>query len=84
MISLIHSTTSKLHTCLTDFARTKCIDLANKAALLELNLTPDIIPVVPIAHLCEVIGAVKDQVWKFQSFCQEWSDWLEDKKCRLL
>ena len=85
MISPIPSTTSELHTCLTDFARIKGIDLlANEAALLELDLTPDIIPVVPIARLCEVIGAVEGQVWKFQSFCREWSDRLEDKKRRLL
>jgi len=83
--SPIPSMTSELHTCLTDFMRIKGIDLvANEAALAVLDLTPDIIPVVPITHLCEVIGAVEGQVWKFQSFCQEWSDHLEDKKHRML
>ena len=69
-ISPIPGMTSELHSCLTDFVRIKGIDLvANEAALAVLDLTPDIIPVVLITHLCEVIGAVEGQIWKFQSFC---------------
>jgi len=50
---------------------------------MELELTPDIISKVPVARLCEVVGAVKGHIQKFQIFCKEWSMCLEDKKRRV-
>ena len=62
----------------------KGIDLTGtEAALMELELTSDIVSEVPVARLCEVMGAVEGRVWKFQIFCREWSARLEDKKRRV-
>ena len=47
---------------------------------MELELTPDIVADVPVARLCEVMGAVEGHVCKFQVFCKEWNAHLEDKK----
>ncbi|KAG6912395.1 hypothetical protein DXG01_014929, partial [Tephrocybe rancida] len=54
-MSPIPSPSAELHTCLSDFGRVKGQDLSPvvEAALLELDLTPDIIPLVPVARLCE-------------------------------
>lgn len=71
----------ELHACLGDFLHSKGIDLTGtEVALMELKLTPDIVSKVPVARLCEVMGAVEGWVCKFQVFCQEWSARLEDKK----
>ncbi|KDR67216.1 hypothetical protein GALMADRAFT_80029 [Galerina marginata CBS 339.88] len=73
--------TSHLHACLADFARIKHIDLTqSESALVALDLTPDIIPNVPVTCLCEVINVVEGQIYKFQSFCKDWTDRLEEKK----
>ena len=74
--------TSELHACLADFARVKGINLlTSENALAELDLTPDIIPLVPVAHLHEVTSAIEGQIWKLQGF---WSDHLKEKKQRML
>lgn len=74
----------ELHACLGDFLTSKGIDLTGtEAALMELELTPDIVSEVPVARLCEVMGAIEGRVRKFQVFCREWSARLEDKKKRL-
>jgi hypothetical protein len=73
----------ELHACLGDFLRDKGIDLTGaETALMELELTPDIVTEVPVARLCEVMGAIEGRVRKFQVFCREWSARLEDKKRR--
>lgn len=73
----------ELHACLGDFLRSKGIDLTGtEAALMELELTPDIVSEVPVGRLCEVMGAIEGRVRKFQVFCREWSARLEDKKRR--
>jgi hypothetical protein len=82
-LSPIPSPTSRLHACLTDFAHVKGIDLlSSESALAKLDLTPDIVPIVPVTRLCEVTSAVEGQIWKLQAFCREWSDRLEEKKRR--
>jgi len=74
----------ELRVCLGDFLTSKGIDLTGtEAALMELELTPDIVSEVPVARLCEVMGAVEGRVRKFQIFCREWSARLEDKKRRV-
>jgi hypothetical protein len=71
----------ELHACLGDFLKSKGINLlASQDALKELELTPDIVADVPIARLCEVMGAVEGRVHKFQVFCKEWNARLEDKR----
>jgi hypothetical protein len=71
----------ELHSCIGDFLRSKGIDLiASEPALMELELTPDIVADVPVARLCEVMGTVEGRVRKFQVFCKEWNARLEDKK----
>ena len=78
----IPSITSELHTCLADFARVKGINLlTSENVLAELDLTPNIIPLVPVAHLHEVTSAIEGQIWKLQGF---WSDRLKEKKQRML
>src|ERR1700691_6245479 len=55
----------ELHVCLGDFLKSKGINLlALQDALKELELTPDIVADVPIARLCEVMGAVEGCVRK--------------------
>jgi len=73
--------TSELQVCLADFACIKNVDImGSEPALTTLDLMPDIIPRVPVAHLCDVIGAVEGQIYKFQAFFRDWSECLEEKK----
>jgi len=76
---------SELHVCLADFLRLKNIDLtASESALAALDLTPDIIPQVPVARLCDVIPVVEGQAYKLKAFCKGWTERLEEKKRRVL
>jgi hypothetical protein len=71
----------ELHSCIGDFLRSKGIDLmASDPVLMALELIPDIVADVPVARLCEVMGAIEGRVHKFQVFCKEWNTRLEDKK----
>ena len=57
---------TELHACLGDFLKSKGVNLlALQDALKELELTPDIVADVPVARLCEVMGAVEGRVRKF-------------------
>ena len=72
---------SELRSCLEDFARVKGIDLIqHEAVLARLDLTPDILPDVPITRLCELTGAVEGQLWKLQVYCKEWYTRLQKKR----
>jgi hypothetical protein len=72
---------SELHMCMGDFLRSKGINvLAAETALMELELTPDIIAEVPIARLVEVMSTVEGRVRKFQIFCKEWNARLVEKR----
>jgi hypothetical protein len=56
---------SELRACLGDFAEAKGIDMmACEDALLVLELTPDIILLVPVDWLCSVTGAVEGCIRK--------------------
>ncbi|KAG6836198.1 hypothetical protein H0H93_010421 [Arthromyces matolae] len=71
---------SELHACLKDFAVTKGIDLmACEEALAVRDLTPDIIPKVPVARLCDVTEVSEGRIIKLQLYCKEWQDRLETK-----
>jgi hypothetical protein len=75
----------ELHSCIGDFLRSKGIDLmASDPVLMALELIPDIVADVPVARLCEVMGAIEGRVCKFQVFFKEWNTCLEDKKRRAL
>jgi hypothetical protein len=75
----------ELHSCIGNFLRSKGIDLmASEPGLMALELTPDIVVDVPVARLCEVMGAIEVRVCKFQVFCKEWNTRLEDKKRQAL
>lgn len=75
------NTDMELHVCLGDFLRSKGIDLmGSESALMELELTPNIVADVPVARLCEVMGAVEGRVRKFQVLCREWVAHLEEKQ----
>jgi hypothetical protein len=50
---------------------------------MDLKLTPDIIPEVPVARLCEVTGAVEGRIRKFQAYCKVWNGRLDAKKGQL-
>ncbi|KAG6848074.1 hypothetical protein H0H93_003638 [Arthromyces matolae] len=70
----------ELDACLRDFAKAKNIDMTAAApALQELDLTPDIIPKVPISRLCEVTEAREGRVMKFQQYCETWQTRFEAK-----
>ncbi|KAH7903729.1 hypothetical protein BJ138DRAFT_1120100 [Hygrophoropsis aurantiaca] len=71
----------ELHACITDFLKSKEIDLTeSEPVLTQLELTPDILPEVPVTHLCELMNTVEGRVRKFQVFCKEWSARLEAKR----
>ena len=71
----------ELHACLGDFLASKGINLIGaKGAFMELELTPYSVSEVPVTWLCEVIGVIERQAWKFRVFCEEWSAHLEEKK----
>ncbi|KAJ7831897.1 hypothetical protein B0H13DRAFT_2240520 [Mycena leptocephala] len=74
---------AELRSCLSDFAATKGVDMtASEDALMALDLTPDIIPSIPVDRLTKVTGAVEGRVLKLQAFCTEWQARLEAKKNR--
>lgn len=71
----------ELRACLSDFAETKGIDMTGcEDALSVLEFTPDIIPHVSVARLCEVTSAVEGRVVKLQAFCKVWYAGLEEKR----
>jgi hypothetical protein len=83
-ISPFPSVGSELRACLSDFAEAKGIDLtACEDALLSLELTPDIIPLVPVEQLCSVTGAIEGRIRKLQLFCTEWEVCLQEKRAHL-
>jgi hypothetical protein len=51
-------------------------------SLANLELTPDIIPDVPVACLCEVTGTVEGCLRKFQAYCKTWNTRFEMKKAQ--
>ncbi|KAJ7831762.1 hypothetical protein B0H14DRAFT_2365025 [Mycena olivaceomarginata] len=74
---------AELRSCLSDFAEMKGVDMmASEDALLALDLTPDIIPSVPVNRLSKLTGAVEGRVLKLQAFCTEWQARLDAKKNR--
>jgi len=52
-------------------------------SLMVLELTPDIIPDVPVVRLCEVTGAVEGRIRKLQSYCKDWYAHLLAKKAQV-
>ncbi|KAG1860347.1 hypothetical protein F4604DRAFT_1930239 [Suillus subluteus] len=74
----------EIHACLGDFFTRKGINLlASETVLMDLELTPDIVPEVPVARLCEVLSAVEGCIIKFQVFCKEWNARLEEKRSQV-
>jgi len=72
---------SELRTCLSDFTEASGLDLtACEDTLMERELTPDIIPDVPVDHLCTITGAVEGRIWKFQVYCKRWNACLDAKR----
>ncbi|KIJ06258.1 hypothetical protein PAXINDRAFT_20541 [Paxillus involutus ATCC 200175] len=73
---------SEVHICLQSFLEKKGINLLHsEQALIDYDLTPDIISEIPISRLCEVLGTVEGHAHKYQGFAKEWSERLESK-CR--
>ena len=80
-ISPIPSRSAELHACLADFAATEDVDLLHSETVLAaLDLTPGIIPDVPVPRLIEVTGALEGHLWKLQAFCRSWTARLVEKK----
>lgn len=72
---------AELRACLSDFAEASGIDLTElEVPLMELEMTPDIIPEVPASRLCDITGAVEGRVRKFQMYCRTWQVRLEAKR----
>ncbi|KAJ7088713.1 hypothetical protein C8R44DRAFT_649479, partial [Mycena epipterygia] len=81
----IPTTSSELHTCLTDFLKVKAIDILScESSLATLELTPAIISEVPISRLKDITGAVEGRLWSFQIFCREWCLRPAEKKRQAL
>jgi hypothetical protein len=47
---------------------------------MERELTPDIIPDVPVDHLCAITGVVEGRIRKFQVYCKRWNARLDAKR----
>jgi len=80
-LSPIPTANSELRSCLSDFAEAKGIDLTVcEESLTALDLTPDIIPDVPVQRLCDITHATEGQILKLHVFCRGWNARLEEKK----
>jgi len=83
IFSPIPTPSAELHTCLTDFAIKKKIDmLASESKFVDAGMTPDIIPKVKINRLMELTGSAEGPVWALQAFCEDWVRHLAEKKVR--
>lgn len=72
---------SELHTCLCNFTEASGIDIMIcEDTLMALELTPDVIPDVPVARLCELTDIVEGRIRKFQAYCKTWNARLDLKK----
>jgi hypothetical protein len=77
-LSPVPAADSELRSCLSDFAAMKGIDLTScEEVLMALDLTPDIIPEVPVQRLCDITHATEGQVLKLHVFCCGWNARLE-------
>ncbi|KAG2131759.1 hypothetical protein DEU56DRAFT_914323 [Suillus clintonianus] len=75
---------TEIQTCLGDFLKAKGINILDSGSILfDLDLTPDIVGEVPVAHLSDVMDVVEGRVLKFQMFAREWNDRLQVKRRRL-
>ena len=82
-LSSLPASRSELRACLSDFAENTGIDLTScEDALMVLELTPDIIPEVPVTRLFKVTGAVKGRIRKLQSYSKDWNARLLAKKAQ--
>jgi hypothetical protein len=65
------------------FCRDNGIDImAIESALTKLDLTPDVIPDVPVLHLCDVTGMVEGCAMKLQAYFREWYSCLDEKRLK--
>jgi hypothetical protein len=72
---------SELRACLSDFTEASGLDLTTcEDTLMERELTPDIIPDVPVDHLCAITGVVEGRIRKFQVYCKRWNARLDAKR----
>lgn len=75
------TTQEELHRFLLDLANVKKIDILGKEAALEaLDLTPDIIPEIPLTRFCDLSGLVEGGALKVQKYAREWYMRLEEKR----
>ena len=66
--------------CLRDFAKLEGINLtSHEITLHEEDYSPDIIPFVDDAEICQIIGATRGIVIKFKMFCKEWYNRYQNK-----
>lgn len=71
----------ELHQFLLDLVQARKIDILDKeAALNALDLTPDIIPDIPLTRFCDLTGLVEGGALKAQKYCREWYARLEEKR----
>lgn len=72
----------ELHQFLVALLAKKGVDLLScETELIALDLTPDILPNVPLARLIEITGAVEGKLLKLQVFAKEWFLRQEAKRC---
>lgn len=72
---------NELNDCLRAFKDAKGINfMSHKDILLSLDLTPDILPDVPVTRLCQITGAVEGRIMKFQAFCKAWNARNDEKR----
>ncbi|KAG0695438.1 hypothetical protein DFH29DRAFT_1005463 [Suillus ampliporus] len=82
-LSPLPASGSELHACLRDFAEATDIDLAScEDSLVVMEFIPDIIPDIPVARLCEIMGVVEGRLQKLQMFCKDWNNRLCARKAQ--
>ncbi|KAF9071914.1 hypothetical protein BDP27DRAFT_1262192 [Rhodocollybia butyracea] len=80
-ISPIPSSLGELHTFLADLKQSRGLDFTSAEYLFEQKeFTPDIIPSVRVATLCELTGAPEGRVLKMVDFAKSWNARLLKKK----
>lgn len=71
----------ELHHFLIDLVKFKRIDIVEKERVLtSLDLTPDIIPNIPLLRFCELTGLLEGGALKVQKYCKEWFARVEEKR----
>lgn len=70
-----------LRKCLTHFERAHHIPVQNACEVLSGRaITPDLVPRMPLARLCELTDMLEGHAMRLQEFCSEWVQAFEERR----